>query len=71
MTTELIKPVSRVTIGEHRKRKLVISLLPGDVCGIREKGRRTTEYISIGGILDYAIICRVQRERFEKKKNKK
>jgi hypothetical protein len=71
MTTELNKPVSRVTVGEHRRRKLVITLLPGDLIEIREKGRRTREVISIAGVFDYAIILRVQHERFAKKQKKK
>jgi hypothetical protein len=71
MTTQLKKPVSRVTIGKHRGRNLVISLLPGDLIEIREKGRRTREVISIGGVFDHSIILRVQHERFLKKQKKK
>ena len=71
MTTELRKPVSRVTISEHRRSKLVITLLPGDLIEIREKGRRTREVISIGGVYDHAIILRVQHERFTKKQARK
>lgn len=71
MTTELKKSVSRVTIGTHRGRKLVISLLPGDVIEIREKGRRTRETLSIAGAFDYAIITRVSRDKFLKKQAKK
>lgn len=71
MTTELKKPVSRVTTGTHRGRQLVISLLPGDVIEIREKGRRTRETLSIGGAFDYAITTRVSRERFVKQQERK
>lgn len=71
MTTELTKTVSRVTVGTHRGRKLVVSFVPGDCIEIREKGRRTVETVSIAGIFDYAVIQRVQRERYLKKQTKK
>lgn len=71
MTTKLLKKVSRETVLEHRGRKLVISMLPGDLIEIREKGRQTREILTIGGAFDYAIITRVAHEKFAKKKNKK
>jgi len=71
MTTELNKTVSRVTVGKHRGRKLVVSLVAGDLIEIREKGCRTREYISIAGVHDFAVKCRVERERFLKKQSRK
>jgi hypothetical protein len=71
MTTELKKPVSRVTLLPHRGRKLVVTLLVGDLIEIREKGRRTREVLSIAGALDYAIIQRVAREKWLKKQARK
>ncbi len=70
MTTELTKQVSRVTLLPHRGRKIVVTLLPGDLIELRAKGCRTREVISIAGVFDYAIITRVAHERFEKKKKK-
>jgi len=74
MTTELKKKVSRVTLGTHRGRKLVVSFVPGDCVEIREKGRRTVETVSIAwlyDLYDQAIISRVAREKFLKKQARK
>ena len=71
MTTELLKKVSRVTLLAHRGRKLVVTLLPGDLLEIREKGRRAREVISIASVYDYAIIQRVMREKWLKQQAKK
>jgi len=71
MTTELKKKVSRVTLGTHRGRKLVVSFVPGDCVEIREKGRRTVETVSIAWLYDQAIISRVAREKFLKKQARK
>lgn len=68
MTTKLLKPVSRVTISQHRGRNIVVTLLPGDFIELREKGRRAKEIISIGGVIDFAVKCRVAQEKFAKKK---
>lgn len=70
MATTLTKAVKRVTVNEHRGRRLVITLLPGDLIEIRESGRRTHEVISIGGVLDFAVQCRVSREQFLKRQKK-
>lgn len=71
MTTELKKPVHRKTVGTHRGRKLIVSLLPGDVIGIREERCRKMELISIAGAYDSAVINRVLREKMNKKRGKK
>lgn len=71
MATELNKSVTRVTVGSHRGRKLVVSLVVGDLIEIREKGRRSREYISIAGVFDFAIKCRVEHERLWKRQAKK
>ena len=71
MTTKLVRPVSRLTTVPHRGRQLVLTLLPGDFIELREHGRRKRETISIAGVMDYAIKCRVAREQFEKKNKKR
>ena len=70
MTTALHKPVRRVTLLEHRGRRLVVSLLPGDLISVREQGRRKEELFTIAWAYDMAVIARVGRERFEKKRKK-
>lgn len=71
MTTSFTKRVRRITDGEHRGRKLVVSLAPGDIIEIREAGRRTVETLTAGGAYDFAVQCRVNREKFIKKQQKK
>lgn len=71
MTTKLLKPISRLTLSPHRGRQLVLTLIPGDFIELREKGRRKRETISIAGVMDYTIKCRVAREQFEKKNKKR
>jgi hypothetical protein len=71
MTTKLLKPISRVTVSEHRGRRIVVTMVPGDFIELRESGRRKSEIISIAGVMDFAIKCRVSREQFEKKNSKK
>ena len=68
--TDLKKRVSRRTIGLHRGRKIMVSLEPGDLLGLRQERCRQTEYVSLAAIYDYAVKERVIAERAAKRKGK-
>lgn len=68
--TDLKKPVFRRTIGLHRGRRIMVSLEPGDILGLRQERCRQTEYVSIAAIYDYAVKARVLAERNAKRKGK-
>lgn len=73
--TELKKPVIRRTEtiirDRGRARSLVVSMLPGDVLGLRPLGTRKTEYVTFDSCYWLAIKQRVCRERIERKSAKK
>lgn len=69
--TDLKKPVRRRTIGLHRGRRIMVSLEPGDVLGLRMERCRQTEYVCLAAIYDYAVKARVLSERAAKKKGKR
>ena len=54
----------------HRGRRIVVSLELGDTLGLRLERTRTTEYVSIAAIYDYAVKARVIYERNLKRKTK-
>lgn len=66
--TDLHKPVRRRTIGIHRGRRIMVSLEPGDLLGLRQERCRQTEYVSIAAMYDFAVKARVAFERAQKKK---
>lgn len=68
--TELKRPVRRRTIGLHRGRRIMVSLEPGDLIGLRQERCRQTEYMSIAAIYDFAVKARVLAERAAKKKQR-
>ena len=68
--TDLRKPVRRRTIGLHRKRRIIVSLEPGDLLALRQERCRQTEYMSIAAIYDFAVKARVLAERTAKRKLK-
>ena len=68
--TDLKKRVSRRTIGLHRGRRIMVSLEPGDMLGLRQERCRQTEYVSLAAIFDYAVKARVMSERAAKRKAK-
>jgi hypothetical protein len=70
MATTLTKAVKRVTASPHRGKRLVVSLLPGDLIEVRQMRSRHTEIVTLGGLYDYAVKCRVSREQFEKARKK-
>lgn len=68
--TDLKKPVRRRTIGLHRGRRIMVSLEPGDVLGLRQERCRRTEYLSLAACYDLAVKQRVIYERSLKRKGK-
>ncbi len=68
--TDLKKRVSRRTIGLHRGRKIMVSLEPGDLLGLRQERCRQTEYVSLAACFDMAVRQRVYAEKLAKKKLK-
>jgi hypothetical protein len=69
--TDLTKRVARRCQVPHRGRRIVVSLEPGDTLGFRLERTRTTEYVSIAAIYDFAVKARVLSERAAKRKSKK
>ena len=65
--TDLRKRVKRRTISAHRGRRIVVSLLPGDVLGFREERTRKEFLLSVAGAFDYAVLLEVARRKAEKK----
>ena len=68
--TDLFRVVRRRTVLTHRGRRIVVSLHPGDLLGLRPERTRQQELIPIAAIYDYAVKARVFRERAERKKMK-
>ena len=66
--TDLKKPVRRRTIGLHRGRRIMVSLEPGDLLGLRQERCRMTEFITLAACYDMAVKARVLAERNKKRK---
>ena len=64
--TDLKKPVKRRTLAPHRGRRIVVSLLPGDVLSFREERTHKHFLLSIAGAFDYAVILEVERRKRER-----
>ena len=65
--TPLRKRVQRRTTAPVRGgRRVVVSLLPGDVIGFREERTRTEYLLSISGAYTYAVRLAVARRKEEK-----
>lgn len=65
--TPLTKRVQRRTMVPVRGgRRIVVSLLPGDVLSFREERTRTEYLLSIGGAYIYAVRLAVVRRKEEK-----
>ena len=64
--TDLTKRVKRRTIAPHRGRRIVVSMLPGDVLSFREERTRKEYLLSIVGAYTYAVILEVERRKREK-----
>jgi hypothetical protein len=54
----------------YRGRRIVVSLEPGDLIGFRLERTRRTEYLTVAGCYERAVIVRVAHERAEKRKAK-
>ena len=68
--TDLKRAVRRRTIGLHRGRRIMVSLEPGDLLGLRQERCRHTEYVSLAACYDMAVKMRVLSERAAKRKGK-
>jgi len=64
--TDLKKPIKRRTLAPHPGRRIVVSLLPGDVLSFREERTRKRFLLSIAGAFDYAVILEVERRKRER-----
>lgn len=68
--TDLHKRVKRRTLSNHRGRRIVVSLLPGDVLSFREERTRHEYLLSIAGAYDYAVMLEVERRKRERKERR-
>ena len=66
--TPLRKRVTRETLEDWRGRKLVVTLAPGDVIEVREKGRRRVYAAPISWVAMQIVKQNVDAERAEKRK---
>ena len=70
--TDLTKRVKRRTIGRVRGgRRIVVSLLPGDVLAFREERTRKDYLLSISGAYVYAVQLEVERRKRERAAERK
>jgi len=69
--TDLTKRVKRRTLAPHRGRRIIVSMLPGDVLSFREERMRKHYLLSIAGAFDYAVILEVERRKREKAAERK
>ncbi len=67
MTTALTKRVKRRTEAPHRGRRLVVTLYPGDMIGLRHERCRTEELVSLAGVYDFAVKARVAAELWKRR----
>lgn len=65
--TDLKKRVSRRGTIPHRGRRIVVSLEPGDLIGLREERTRKTYYFPIAAAFDFAVKMYVAAARAAKK----
>lgn len=73
--TDLKNKVRRRTISAHRGRRIVVSLLPGDVLAFREERTRREFLLTINAAYTYAVkldtVERRMREKAAKRKGTK
>ena len=62
------KPVKRRTVEAYGKRRLVVTIGPGDVLGLREERTRRTFIYPITGIYEYVVARTVMAERAAKRR---
>lgn len=65
--TDLKRAVRRRTIGLHRGRKIMVSLEPGDLLGLRPERCRREELLDIAAAYCIAVKIRVLAERGKRK----
>jgi hypothetical protein len=67
--TDLRKPVRRRTVAPvaSARRRLVLYLLPGDVVGFREEGRRRIWTAPVGRLYTVVVRWTVEAERAAKR----
>jgi hypothetical protein len=53
--TDLVNPVRRRSTKEHRGRRTIITLYPGDLLGFREERTRTEFLIPVAAAFDLAL----------------
>lgn len=68
--TDLKRAVRRRTIGLHRGRRIMVSLEPGDLLGLRQERCHRTEFITLAACYDMAVKARVASERQANKRRK-
>jgi hypothetical protein len=68
--TDLNKPVRRRGRLPYRGRRIIVTLEPGDMLGFRLERTRRTEYLTLAGCYERAVLIRVAHERAEKRKAK-
>jgi hypothetical protein len=66
MPTALARPVTRRCTLPHRGRRLVVTLMPGDVLELRPERTRRAEYLPIAAAYDLAVKMRVAAERADR-----
>ena len=69
--TDLTKRVKRRTNATYRGRRVVVSLIPGDVFGFREERTRREYLLSVSGAYTYAVMLEVERRKLEKAAKRK
>ena len=70
-TTRITARVYEGRYADARGRKLVVSLLPGDMILIRPARTQRAEYVRISDVYDMALRSRVLSERMQKINAKK
>lgn len=70
MPTKLKKKITRETMDDWRGRPLVVSLVPGDVLEVKEKGRRKTYSAPLAWVAMEIIKRNVEAERSAKRKRR-
>lgn len=71
MTTPLARPVTRRCTLPHRGRRLVVTLVPGDVLELRPERTRRAEYLPLAAAYDLAVKMRVAAERADRARRRK
>lgn len=72
MTTELRRIIERRTVDpyDHRRKRLVVSLEPGDVIGFREERSRTRFSAPLARVFRQVLMWNVEAQRSTKRKRR-